>query len=324
MSRDPALTLPSEGDFTDGVVTACAHCFCGACITEVLETPAAEDGGDVDGDAEDAEGAPRPKKMRKDERPCPTCRQPISADRLYDMRAFEPTDNELAARRDSARHSPMDVDDEAEVEEAIQSSSDEDEMPKKKKSAAASRKRKVVAVISDDDDSDLPDDAAPAAKKKVAISVDPDSDSDAAPIVRKKLRSAKSRRAAVVQDSEDDDEGTGDESDQAFIDDSDADERHDEYKGNTVSRGPRTTRSKTAPARKADKPKAKRAPKVRLRFCHSTDSSAEAGVRHRGLREVAVPAVDQDDQHVRGARAQLDRAPRGEDHHRPSALLRAR
>ena len=233
---------------------------------EVFETPAPEDGGAVDDDDGEGEGGPRPKKMRKDERPCPSCRQPISADRLYDMRAFEPTDRELEARRDSARHTPMDVD-EAEVEEVLDSSSDEDEMPSKK-GKPAKRKRAVVAVITDDEDSDLPEDAAP--KKKVAISVDSDDDSDAAPIQRSKnVRSAKARRQAAIVDSEDDDEGTGDESDVNFIDDSDASEAHDEYKGNTVSRGPRATRSKTAPARKADKIKKKAPPKVRLELSRS-------------------------------------------------------
>lgn len=73
----------SQGD-AEGIVTQCGHQFCRGCITEVLNKAAAE-----------AEEDPTAPKLRADERPCPTCRGPISDVNLFPLTAFEPTTEEL-------------------------------------------------------------------------------------------------------------------------------------------------------------------------------------------------------------------------------------
>ncbi|SJL12855.1 uncharacterized protein ARMOST_16287 [Armillaria ostoyae] len=66
---------------TSAVVTACGHSFCRECIDDVLSGPQV-----------DAEDEPKLKLL---ERRCPTCRQPISGNLLFDRAAFEPSDAEL-------------------------------------------------------------------------------------------------------------------------------------------------------------------------------------------------------------------------------------
>ncbi|KAH7924689.1 hypothetical protein BV22DRAFT_1012721 [Leucogyrophana mollusca] len=71
--------------FTDAVVTPCTHAFCRECIVSVLDAPFAQDMDD-------------PHKYRANERPCPSCRSAISADKLFSRGAFEPTDEELQGK----------------------------------------------------------------------------------------------------------------------------------------------------------------------------------------------------------------------------------
>ncbi|KAL1744579.1 SNF2 family N-terminal domain-containing protein [Schizophyllum fasciatum] len=71
-------------NLTDAVITKCMHVYCEGCIHDVLATAR------IEGEDE--------KKYKADERPCPTCREPISEDRLYKRDAFEPTDDELNGR----------------------------------------------------------------------------------------------------------------------------------------------------------------------------------------------------------------------------------
>ncbi|KAM0748722.1 hypothetical protein T439DRAFT_71167 [Meredithblackwellia eburnea MCA 4105] len=80
----PICMEPTE-DGEGGVVTKCAHIFCRPCIMDVLAGPA------VDRD----DGDDRAINYKADERPCPTCRQPISQTNLFRLKSFEPTDEEL-------------------------------------------------------------------------------------------------------------------------------------------------------------------------------------------------------------------------------------
>ncbi|KAF8838463.1 hypothetical protein BDN67DRAFT_971507 [Paxillus ammoniavirescens] len=68
--------------FTDAVVTACGHTFCRECLVNVLNGPLIQD---VEDD----------QKYKANERSCPSCRSPISADKIFVREAFEPTDDEL-------------------------------------------------------------------------------------------------------------------------------------------------------------------------------------------------------------------------------------
>ncbi|KAG7091955.1 hypothetical protein E1B28_008344 [Marasmius oreades] len=64
------------------VVTPCAHIFCHDCIRDVLNGPQVQVADD-------------PTKYTEDERPCPACRGPIHANKLFSRSAFEPTDEDL-------------------------------------------------------------------------------------------------------------------------------------------------------------------------------------------------------------------------------------
>ncbi|KIK91296.1 hypothetical protein PAXRUDRAFT_830977 [Paxillus rubicundulus Ve08.2h10] len=80
--------------FTDAVVTACGHTFCRECLVNVLNGPLVHDGEDD-------------QKYKANERSCPSCRSPISADKIFVREAFEPTDDELI-QSDTSRQSSED------------------------------------------------------------------------------------------------------------------------------------------------------------------------------------------------------------------------
>ncbi|KAL0578872.1 hypothetical protein V5O48_003105, partial [Marasmius crinis-equi] len=85
--------------FTDATVTPCAHIFCRECITNVLNNPYVE-------------VADNPTRYNPDERPCPACRAPIHANKLFSRVAFEPTDQDLfpPEKPDDAEPEIMEVD----------------------------------------------------------------------------------------------------------------------------------------------------------------------------------------------------------------------
>jgi SNF2 family DNA or RNA helicase len=162
--------------FTEARVTACGHNFCRECIANVLNTPFVQD-------AED------PRKYRSNEKPCPSCRAPISADTDFIREAFEPTDAELSG----------DV-----------SVSSDDEMPKisdmmlrgSKGKGRAGRIRKKRAVCDSDDESEDDDDDM---SDFIVEDGEDEEEKDARRNIKKRLRK---RRAMVV---ESDDELDADE-----------------------------------------------------------------------------------------------------------------
>ncbi|RDB16047.1 putative ATP-dependent helicase C23E6.02 [Hypsizygus marmoreus] len=74
---------------TDAVITPCTHIFCRDCLVDVLNTPIAM-------------AADEPAKFKANERPCPACRSPICADRLFTRAAFMPSDSDLLPGADSS------------------------------------------------------------------------------------------------------------------------------------------------------------------------------------------------------------------------------
>ncbi|TRM55791.1 SNF2 family N-terminal domain-containing protein [Schizophyllum amplum] len=108
-------------NLTDVVITKCMHVYCEGCIHDVLATAR------VEGEDE--------KKYKADERPCPTCRAPISKDRLYKRSAFEPTDDELNGVK---KEEPMD--------DVIKINSDADSDFEMKDSTSRKGKGKAKAV----------------------------------------------------------------------------------------------------------------------------------------------------------------------------------
>ncbi|KAF9220758.1 hypothetical protein BS17DRAFT_786466 [Gyrodon lividus] len=125
--------------FTDAIVTACGHNFCRECVVNVLNSPFVQDHED------------RPK-YKGNEKPCPSCRSPISAEKIFVRQAFEPTDDELAGSGRSRRGS----EDESDIEMP-----DVSELARcdfKGKGRATKRLRKQRYVIDSEDDDDDDDD----------------------------------------------------------------------------------------------------------------------------------------------------------------------
>lgn len=164
--------------FTEARVTACGHTFCRECIANVLNTPFVQD-------AED------PRKYRSNEKPCPSCRAPISADTIFIREAFEPTDAELSG----------DV-----------SISSDDEMPeisdmmlRRSKGKDRSRRIRKKRAVCDSDDESEDDDEDDDISDFIVEDGEDEEEKDARRDIKKRLRT---RRAMVV---ESDDELDADE-----------------------------------------------------------------------------------------------------------------
>ncbi|KAF9517774.1 hypothetical protein BS47DRAFT_1389493 [Hydnum rufescens UP504] len=103
-TEDGACPVCFEPLGHEAVVTQCLHSFCDECLDKVLAVPHVDDVNDAN-------------KYKANERPCPTCRGPISRAHAYKRAAFEPVQK---LQNDT-------------------NSDDEDEQPH----ASSSRKRKV-------------------------------------------------------------------------------------------------------------------------------------------------------------------------------------
>lgn len=127
----PICMEPFVDGEAGGIVTKCGHTFCRTCITEVLQKAQADDL------AED-EGAP---KYKADERPCPNCRGPISEIMIFNLAAFEPTDEEIA------EVTGVDLEKQS-IDTGKESDSDDEE----EEEAPVKTKKKNRAVIEDSDE----------------------------------------------------------------------------------------------------------------------------------------------------------------------------
>ncbi|KAL1695226.1 SNF2 family N-terminal domain-containing protein [Schizophyllum commune] len=198
-------------NLTDAVITKCMHVYCAGCIHDVLATARVENDDE--------------KKYKADERPCPSCREPISKDRLYKREAFEPTDDELNGRVKKEETEVIDIDDSSGEED---NDDDEDFKPKgkgkgkakalpRRRSTRARRPSSKMRIDSDDsgygadyieseqesnsEDDDYDDDMSD-------FIVEADEDEEEKDLQRALKRQAKSRakgkgRAMVVDDSDD-------------------------------------------------------------------------------------------------------------------------
>ncbi|KAK4694961.1 hypothetical protein P7C70_g8647, partial [Phenoliferia sp. Uapishka_3] len=152
------------------MVTKCAHSFCKECVTDVLM------GQPVDDDANDAHAV----KYKADERPCPSCRQPIAEHSLFSRKCFEPTDEEIAEIPGN-----MDLDDDEARSEEEEGNTDDDEFldldevvarkEKKKAKAKASasgskvapkQNNRAIVIDSDDEEEEKDTEASKSGKQK--------------------------------------------------------------------------------------------------------------------------------------------------------------
>ncbi|KAL1667297.1 SNF2 family N-terminal domain-containing protein [Schizophyllum commune] len=199
-------------NLTDAMITKCMHVYCAGCIHDVLATARVENDDE--------------KKYKADERPCPSCREPISKDRLYKREAFEPTDDELNGRVKKEEQDVIDIEDSSDEED---NDDDEDyKGPKNKgkgtakalpqrRSTRTRRPSTSMRIDSEDDgygadyvesepesnsdDDDYDDDMSD-------FVVEADEDEEEKDLQRALKRQAKSRskgkgRAMVVDDSDD-------------------------------------------------------------------------------------------------------------------------
>ncbi|KAG2151182.1 SNF2 family N-terminal domain-containing protein [Suillus bovinus] len=165
--------------FTEARITACGHTFCRECVASVLNTPFVQDAQD-------------PRKYRSNEKPCPSCRAPISADVIFIREAFEPTDTELSGDILASSDDEM-----PEISEMILQGS--------KGKGGARRIRKKRAVCDSDDESE--DDDDDDMSDFIVEDGEDEEEKDARRNIKKRLRT---RRAIVV---ESDDELDADERD---------------------------------------------------------------------------------------------------------------
>jgi len=195
------------------VITKCGHSFCAECIgtydirlyslppnpptDNVLKHPAVVDVNEV--------------RYAMSERPCPSCRAPISKEMLFQRSAFEPTDAELGTAGPSgsggADATDEDEDDgmpiDATVLNPIKVDSDSDSEPEYKparKSKEKARRRFSKRADSDEDDDDDMSDF-------IVESDEDEEEKDARRELKKKL--AKTKR--IVLDSDDDMDEDGNE-----------------------------------------------------------------------------------------------------------------
>ncbi|KAF7302735.1 SNF2 superfamily protein [Mycena chlorophos] len=157
---------------SDAVVTPCGHEFCESCISNFFEAPRADENAG----------------LKADERPCPACRTPISAHKLFPVAAFEPTDDELKLEDENVKSEDSDV-------EIVEDSS----LAKPKRPVRKSASRKAITIDSSDDEEDMSD---------FIVNSDEDEDEKDARRLMKRRAKGKKTRCTVVLDSDEEDDET--------------------------------------------------------------------------------------------------------------------
>lgn len=159
--------------FTEARVTACGHTFCRECIANVLNTPFVQD-------AED------PRKYHSNEKPCPSCRAPISADTIFIREAFEPTDAELSGDVSASSDDEM-----LEISDMILWGS------KGKGRAGRIRKRRAICDSEEEEDDDDDDD------DDLSDFIVEDGEDEEKKDVRRNIKKRLRTRRAMVVESDD-------------------------------------------------------------------------------------------------------------------------
>ncbi|GAA5838313.1 hypothetical protein JCM9279_003196 [Rhodotorula babjevae] len=143
-------------------ISRCGHSFCALCIMAVIEEPVVDDQDD------EAPG----KRCKPDQRPCPICRRPVGIKDLFDLAAFEPTDEEICTA--TGQDLVMGDDD---VDESLggfivpDGEEDDDEFGKAVLKRKPKQPNRAIVQDSDDDDdqvaqqSEAEEEPAPASDK---------------------------------------------------------------------------------------------------------------------------------------------------------------
>lgn len=140
------------------------------------------------GQREDAE---EPGRYLPNERPCPTCRGPISPDKIFSRHIFEPSDDELQTH---VKSESVDVDAEVVMVDVEARVNNPGKVVRKRKTHA----RRVLD--SDDDEEDNDDDDL----SDFIVQDDQDEDEKDARRELKKRLKGKRKEIIVIEDSEDD------------------------------------------------------------------------------------------------------------------------
>ncbi|KAK7046715.1 putative ATP-dependent helicase C23E6.02 [Favolaschia claudopus] len=128
---------------TSPVITGCGHEFCKDCLNEVLEVPLPDNAGNDNG-----------HHYKADERPCPSCRSPITAKKIFACAAFEPSDEDLKGDGNDSDIEMIDAKPETSEKPFSKgkAASKEKVKAKAKRPARKQAARKFVVVDSDDED----------------------------------------------------------------------------------------------------------------------------------------------------------------------------
>ncbi|ORY40897.1 SNF2 family N-terminal domain-domain-containing protein [Leucosporidium creatinivorum] len=153
----PICMTPVSEDEKGGIVTGCQHVFCRTCIDEVLAKDQVEDHDDD----------PKAIKYKADQRPCPSCRQPISKTLTFSLSAFEPTDDELSEATGIPMDVDEDIDDDGDLKNFIakddeMDEDDEDDKPSSSKKVKQPNRR----IIQDSDDESEAEEEKPSKQDK--------------------------------------------------------------------------------------------------------------------------------------------------------------
>ncbi|KAI0047735.1 hypothetical protein FA95DRAFT_1605864 [Auriscalpium vulgare] len=177
----------------DAIVSPCTHIFCRDCILNVLNQARAEDPNE-------------PRKLKAEERECPTCRSAISKDKIFSLSAFEPTDGDLIEAT-APKEEPVVAAEKrfVQVDSDIEMLDDEEATPTKKDTkgkgkakARPSKTRRSDAYDSEDDEehTDLDDGLSD-------FIADDDEDEYEEQQAQRRLRKRLGKKRVMVIESED-------------------------------------------------------------------------------------------------------------------------
>lgn len=149
------------------------------------------------------EDAAEPTRFKADERPCPTCRSPISADKIFARTAFEPSDEELSTDKKGTakieKNEPVDI----KINDDIVTINAEAQAVKPAKAGRVVRKRKARSRRVFDSDEEVDDGDGDDMSDFIVESDEDEGEKDTRRELKRRLKGK--QRMIVISDDEDDD-----------------------------------------------------------------------------------------------------------------------